>query len=628
VSVAPCRADVKCGKQVFPKYPPNAHNARGEFGVVVAAFLSGRQLFLWTLLALALAAGATARLLATVPHAEIGIDDANIFLTYGRNVAAGHGFVFFPGGPRVEGFTSLLWTLAVAAACAVAPEHPERLLLAVNVGLLASTALLLLLWLRHELTCVLGAGYSSRLGNACAPAALLWLFASPAYVCWTTITLMDTGLWSFIATGVTLAAVWTAQASARDSRLAVVVFGALLAMAALTRPESLVLGPVSLALCGGLLLARGARTDMWARLVLPAALFAFSLAAVTGFRLAYFGYPLPNTFYAKVSPRLAHNLKEGVSYVADFLVSTPAAALSVGSAIGVLIVVARRRERSGTGEARPRPLGGALASVSLAVLVLLLLPMVTGGDHFAGHRFCQPAWPLMALPPLGLAIDFWSRRNRTALPPPAWHGTVAALFGVLVLGALGILVRSSLSPRTPVTDPMGIASLDVEFAIAAEGRAIGKVLNEQFSGPEKPVVGATAVGGLAYGYEGQIFDLLGLTDVRMAHSPGLRLGMKDHAAFDEGIFFDASPDLVEPALRRDYRPGKPAKVDPWTDRVLNGLLETERFRTAYTVVVLGVNRDGPASSGVVQVWARRDLVERWRNRGWTLDEILIPPRRR
>ena len=36
-----------------------------------------------------------------------GIDDANIYFVYARNLANGHGFVYNIGGERVEGFTSL-----------------------------------------------------------------------------------------------------------------------------------------------------------------------------------------------------------------------------------------------------------------------------------------------------------------------------------------------------------------------------------------------------------------------------------------------------------------------------------------------------------------------------------------
>src|SRR5699024_4881228 len=41
-------------------------------------------------------------------------------------------------------------------------------------------------------------------------------------------------------------------------------------------------------------------------------------AAITGFRWSYFGYPLPNTFYAKVSHNLLHNLASGMGYIGRF----------------------------------------------------------------------------------------------------------------------------------------------------------------------------------------------------------------------------------------------------------------------------------------------------------------------
>src|SRR3982751_6884282 len=70
----------------------------------------------------------------------VGVDDANIFFVYARNIAGGHGFVFNVGGERVEGFTSLLWTL-ICAATARITSHPEPVLLGVNVGLVSLTAI-------------------------------------------------------------------------------------------------------------------------------------------------------------------------------------------------------------------------------------------------------------------------------------------------------------------------------------------------------------------------------------------------------------------------------------------------------------------------------------------------------
>ena len=44
---------------------------------------------------------------------------------------------------------------------------------------------------------------------------------------------------------------------------------------------------------------------------------------LTIFRLAYFGFPLPNTFYAKVSPSLVYRLAEGSRYLMLYVMSSP-----------------------------------------------------------------------------------------------------------------------------------------------------------------------------------------------------------------------------------------------------------------------------------------------------------------
>jgi hypothetical protein len=65
-----------------------------------------------------------------------GIDDANIYFVYARNLASGHGFVYNIGGERVEGFTSLLWTVISALAFKFF-AFPEFILLLINVALVS-----------------------------------------------------------------------------------------------------------------------------------------------------------------------------------------------------------------------------------------------------------------------------------------------------------------------------------------------------------------------------------------------------------------------------------------------------------------------------------------------------------
>ena len=42
-------------------------------------------------------------------------DDMMISMTYGRNLAEGHGLIWTRGGPHVEGYTNFLWTIVMAA---------------------------------------------------------------------------------------------------------------------------------------------------------------------------------------------------------------------------------------------------------------------------------------------------------------------------------------------------------------------------------------------------------------------------------------------------------------------------------------------------------------------------------
>ncbi|HSC39361.1 MAG TPA: hypothetical protein VLD19_15870, partial [Chitinophagaceae bacterium] len=76
--------------------------------------------------------------------ASIGLDDANIYFKYAKNLANGFGFVYNPGGEHVEGFTSILWTVMVAGLYVIAGPGFEPILLALNFLLMAGTLLLLL----------------------------------------------------------------------------------------------------------------------------------------------------------------------------------------------------------------------------------------------------------------------------------------------------------------------------------------------------------------------------------------------------------------------------------------------------------------------------------------------------
>lgn len=104
-------------------------------------------------------------------------------------------------------------------------------------------------------------------------------------------------------------------------------------LAPLARPEAMVVVPALIALRLWLFQSRADKRALNRVILAPTASFVLSLVVLTTFRILYFGYPLPNTYYAKVSPDLAYNLKIGYDYFSSFVTSSSL----VG--VGVLIVM-------------------------------------------------------------------------------------------------------------------------------------------------------------------------------------------------------------------------------------------------------------------------------------------------
>ena len=147
--------------------------------------LSSLQLFLLSALTVLIGSGLAWYLLGCP---GTGIDDADIFFVYGRNFAQGHGFVYNIGGERVEGFTSLLWTLICACLFRLT-DHVEIPLYLINLLMGIAT-----LWV-----CL------RRVQNPAVFAVML--AAAPAWFAWCQISLMEAGLWCRLLTLAVLAVV-------------------------------------------------------------------------------------------------------------------------------------------------------------------------------------------------------------------------------------------------------------------------------------------------------------------------------------------------------------------------------------------------------------------------------------
>jgi hypothetical protein len=115
----------------------------------------------------------------------------------------------------------------------------------------------------------------------------------------------------------------------------------------------------------------------------------------------------------------------------------------------------------------------------------------------------------------------------------------------------------------------------------------------QASVDELPRIAYAAAGGIAVGYRGVVFDMMGLNDPILARGCEDKRGPLGHACFDRDYFFRLSPDILLPratprawvvdlrALDRELnRPGN------WDNTIFRGIFADPEFRNRYRLVRL------------------------------------------
>jgi hypothetical protein len=231
---------------------------------------------------------------------HFSIDDVAISYRYAQHLAEGYGLSWNIDGPRVEGYSNFLWVLILSAAKWLGSdiEFASKLL-----GLALG-------WANIAVLATLCRRFYGTVRFWWAP--LFVVVLTPEWVMW-----MMSGLELALFGALLLLSVM-ALTSTRSMRVWILSFS--LPALLLTRPEGLIYSLMLLFL--GLLIDRERTWRIRLRILTP------PLAAVilTGvglliFRLYYFGYPMPNTVYAKVDgslPSLGHVL-EWLYFAAPFL---------------------------------------------------------------------------------------------------------------------------------------------------------------------------------------------------------------------------------------------------------------------------------------------------------------------
>ena len=458
-------------------------------------------------------------------------DDAMVSMTYARNLAAGAGLVWNPGGPAVEGYTNFLWTLWMAALhLAGAPESTVALLVMLS-GLAVLVANLVVLWKLARL-----------ISTSATTARLAVLTTSLCYplIFWT-LRGMEVGLLALV---VNLALLQALSPPSSRPRFAHFFW---LMLLPLIRPDGIVPAAIIAAFAGWTWARTGRRS---AAIAIVASPFVVLLAH-TGLRWWLYDAILPNTYYLKVA---GIPLMDRISRGAATLWETVQTNLWLTFALALLVRADAR-----------------LRLIAAVVVTQVCYSVWVGGDaweqsHYA-NRYVAVVLPLaLLLAARGVEQLFAGRSVARALiagvtglilfstavndalvtatlSPGTWS-TVMALIGVVVKGVTGIwfLVASAtvamgqpLFARRPsigVLVPVSCALLltlsgtfvgewlDGEaLHISDDARAARLGLDLRASTSPDASLGVVWAGAIPYFAHRRAVDFLGKSDVHVAHVP-------------------------------------------------------------------------------------------------------------
>lgn len=484
---------------------------------LLAVWLAPRKTPVW---GLALAACLLWMVVAGRVLGDWQIDDAYISYRYAWNLAHGSGLVYNPG-EVVEGYTNFLWTV-VASGTIWAGLSPAGIALAGTIacsqGIIALT-----FWLAHRLI-------PGRPTWALLPVALLAVDSALL-----TYGARGSGIeavpFAFLALA-PVAALWAAP-----ERRWRVVAGVLLGLASLTRPEGL--------LVAALLLGARAWFDRrdglpYMRLLLSSLVpFLAIVMPYQLWRINFYGYPFPNTFYAKTGTTLAV-IGRGAAYAWQFAERHWLVVLLTLACLGLLAWgwISRRRKKdtaaSGADDISPEIPNYRLAAVlGLLVLVYALYVVYVGGDWFPSERFFVPLLaPVALLAAVGAyaLVSRLSGRNGQAVG--------AAVLGLILVAYAGYALWQQ-RPGGELADDTYRHNIYIDRWGSA---AIWLRENT----PADTSTAARAAGAIAYYSQRPTIDMFGLNDLHIGHLKVANMGeaVPGHEKSDPAYVLSRRPSYV------------------------------------------------------------------------------------
>jgi arabinofuranosyltransferase len=461
------------------------------------------------------------------------MDDAYISYRYAWNLAHGHGLVYNLGETPVEGYSNFLWTLPAAAAIAAGLPLAGAMLTGTIVLGLALLALTYFLGLK-----LAGQNYLWPL------LAVVLLSVDVSIVSYGARgSGMESILFAFLVLA-SVALLWYRPAGSNSGSLSLTRAGAgvALALASLTRPEGLFVAGLLIALVA--VQERGSRVPAWRSLAAVILPYLLIIVPYHLWRLAFYGYPFPNTFYTKTDTSLTL-VGRGLAYCWEFVTYHPLVLFPV--VVGIPLGLLRWREQArarnepggfghhANGEQLSNGLVGAIAGLALLVLGYTLYIIWVGGDHFPAQRFFVPL-----LAPIVLLSQ---ETARTGLARLLARRPVQILVPIAVLVTLtAALAIYSLWLQKP-GGPLVVRTTEQTWHVDTWGTA-GLWLRDNTA--PQALTAAQGAGAIAYYSQRGVVDMFGLTDLHIGHMAVANMGALGvgHEKQDPAYVLDRKPDYV------------------------------------------------------------------------------------
>ncbi|MBN1299870.1 MAG: tetratricopeptide repeat protein [Melioribacteraceae bacterium] len=417
-------------------------------------------------------------------------DDAFTSFRYAKNLIEGKGLVF-NSGEYVEGYTNFLWVMIIS------------LLSLFNIDIITASQLLSVLlsvlilpvvyFISKQFRIKSGSVFFDELVNI-VPIILLCFTGGFQY--WS-VSAMETSLFSLLI----LTSVFSYLKKIKNNSNSI-TYVLLLLVASFTRPEGLAVFMLIFIHRAGSYLFNNKERNFFFRLSglitsnLKNEFFLYfiPLTLYILFRLFYYGYLFPNTYYAKTSYEPYYFIR-GLEYLWKSISSYFLFGLML---LLPFVLLTSRSQRK------------LVMPVLYLSFTYLALVAFIGGDVLPFHRFVLPVLPLVYI--LFLKSFYYLFIKSFGVP--------CKLSGKLTIGFLLILV-TAYSVQSYYTELPEINNRrEYEIGLVAKMKFYAEWVNERMAGSDRELtVCLSTIGAFSYYSDANVIDLIGLTDEFIAHNP-------------------------------------------------------------------------------------------------------------